>query len=415
LSGGFIFAQRQWLSAIKKAMISKTKKNEVLTELAALIAQNEARIIAANHQDVEAYKGDDESMLDRLRVDAKKVALMVDAVRNAIKLNDPEGVVLYTYLPENGLHIENKTVPFGNILIIYESRPDVTIEAAVTAFKAGNHILLKGGKEARNTNLVLIELWQEALKVHDVPPEFVAYLDYSREQTQKLIRENTHQVDLIIPRGGEALIDFVKTHTDIPIIVSGRGNNFMYVDDEVNFEMAINLILNGKSRISVCNALDKVLFHQSIPDLSNKINHLVAKLEAHQIEILGDVTLSSMHQTIKPVHDEAVYFEEFLSAKIMVSYVENMPAAIQMINRYSGHHSATIVTTNQKKADQFLAEVDCAAVYHNASTRFTDGGQFGFGAEMAISTQKVHFRGPIGIDQLVTNKWVIRGNGQIRE
>lgn len=396
-------------------MISTQNKNDVLTDLAGLIAKNESRIIVANHQDVEAYNGDDDSMLDRLKVDARKVALMVDAVRNAIKLSDPEGVVLYTHLPENGLRIENKTVPFGNILIIYESRPDVTIEAAVTAFKAGNRILLKGGKEARHTNLLLTELWQEALSNQNVSPHFVEYLDYSREQTQQLIRENTHQVDLIIPRGGDALIHFVKTHTDIPVIVSGRGNNFMYVDEDADFEMATTLIINGKSRISVCNALDKVLFHQSIPNLPNKINQLVAGLEASQIEILGDQSISSFHSKIQSCSDKDVYFEEFLSAKIMLIQIESLPAAIKMINHYSGKHSATIVTNNQTRAEQFLTDVDCAAVYHNASTRFTDGGQFGFGAEMAISTQKVHFRGPIGIDQLVTNKWFIRGNGQIRE
>ncbi len=395
-------------------MIQTNTKNAVLKTLADLISKHKNEIIETNSQDVSSYAGDDESMLDRLKVDVGKVEGMIASVEEAIALNDPEGKKLYTYDPENGLHIENRAVPFGSILIIYESRPDVTIEAALTAFKAGNKILLKGGKEARQTNLLLSELWRQALEANGVSESYVLYLDYNREQTQELIKKNTRNVDLIIPRGGDGLINFVKNNTDIPTIVSGRGNNFLFVDKESDFEMAINIILNGKSRISVCNALDKILVHQDLPEIEKKVRRLITELISVGIEVHGDTYVSELDDHVITIDNESILYEEFLAAKIMIAKADSIDAAIRSINKYSGKHSATIVTENKSHAEHFLQRVDCAAVYHNASTRFTDGGQFGFGAEMAISTQKVHFRGPVGIDQLVTNKWFVYGSGQIR-
>lgn len=395
-------------------MISSEKKNRVLTSLIGLLKANEESIIQANKSDVSHYQGDDESMLDRLKVDHKKVVGMIDAVKDGLKLGDPEGQILYTFNHENGMRVENRSVPFGNILIIYESRPDVTIEAALTAFKAGNKILLKGGKEARNTNLLLTDIWRQALKENEVSEDYVIYLDFDRNQTQDLIRNNTHDVDLIIPRGGEGLINYVKQNTDIPVIVSGRGNNFLYIAEDADLKMAEAIIINGKSRISVCNALDKVLINAHIPELKKKLNLLVKALLAKNIEVKGDEKVAGLLDLENVVKDEDEWYEEYLSAKILLSAVDNMSEAIEKINKYSGGHSAAIVTPDVLKAQMFMAEVDCAAVYHNASTRFTDGGQFGFGAEMAISTQKVHFRGPVAIDQLVTNKWFIFGSGQIR-
>jgi glutamate-5-semialdehyde dehydrogenase len=395
-------------------MISPEKKNNVLTSLIGLLQANEEAIIEANKSDVSNYKGNDESMLDRLKVDHKKVLGMIEAVKDGLILGDPVGKILYTFNHENGMRVENRSVPFGNILIIYESRPDVTIEAALTAFKAGNKILLKGGKEARNTNLLLTEIWRQALEENEVSEDYVVYLDFDRNQTQDLIRNNTHHVDLIIPRGGEGLINYVKQNTDIPVIVSGRGNNFLYVAEDADLKMAEAIIINGKSRISVCNALDKVLIDARIPDLSIKLNLLTSGLKARNIEVRVDEKVAGILNTENDVNDVNEWYEEYLSSKILVSKVDNMSEAIEKINTYSGGHSATIVTSDVLKAQIFMNEVDCAAVYHNASTRFTDGGQFGFGAEMAISTQKVHFRGPIAIDQLVTNKWFIFGSGQIR-
>lgn len=394
-------------------MIPTSQKNQVLAMLAQLIDSAQDQILLANHKDVSNYQGEDESMLDRLKVNKAKIKGMIASVKQAITLNDPEGKILFTHQPDNGLKIENRTVPFGNILIIYESRPDVTIEAAITAFKAGNKILLKGGKEALNTNLVLVDLWHKSLLENGLDISFVTYLNLNRAETQELIKNNSHQADLIIPRGGEGLINFVKSNTDIPVIISGRGNNFLFVDNSADFDMAIKIILNGKSRISVCNALDKVLIHKDIPNLANKLLQLIQKLQENEIQILGGEYISKKYN-LEKVEDEATYFEEFLSKKILIQLVNNVEEAIPFINKYSGGHSASIVTTTPSHAEFFLNKVDCAAVYHNASTRFTDGGQFGFGAEMAISTQKIHFRGPIGIDQLVTNKWFVFGNGQTR-
>jgi glutamate-5-semialdehyde dehydrogenase len=396
-------------------MVQTSKKNKVLTSLADLLRQNRAQIIEANLQDMADYPEMDEAMKDRLKVDEKKIDEMIRSLTQVASLNDPEGKTLYAYTREDGLLIENRTVPFGTILIIYESRPDVTIEAAATAFKAGNRILLKGGKESYHTNSFLTKLWQQALEKTSIDSRYVQYLHLTREETQRLIKENTHRVDLIIPRGGENLIRFIQENTTIPIIVSGRGNNFLYVDKNCDFEMAVRIILNGKKRISVCNALDKVLIDENLPNIQDKIAQLVSALKSRGIEVLGNSSVYGLNSEIIETNDEKVLYEEFLAPKIFLSLVPDITEAIRLINAYSGKHSATIVTNEFPQATRFMQEVDCAAVYHNASTRFTDGGEFGLGAEIAISTQKLHFRGPIGAEQLVTNKWFVYGNGHIRE
>ena len=244
---------------------------------------------------------------------------------------------------------------------------------------------------------------------------FVKYLDISREETQDLICGKTENFDLVIPRGGETLIDFVVKNSKSPVIVSGRGNNFAYVDAQADFEMALEIILNGKSRLSVCNALDKVLIDENLPKLEEKINQIVAALHNKSIEVFGDSSVHYINPSVRLFGDEETWFEEFLSAKMVVAVVSNIEEAVKKINQYSGGHSATIITENAERAEQFMQEVDCAAVYHNASVRFTDGGEFGLGAEIAISTQKLHFRGPLGAEHLLTNKWFVYGNGQIRE
>ena len=236
----------------------------------------------------------------------------------------------------------------------------------------------------------------------------------NRNDTQAFIKNNTEKVDLIIPRGGDGLIKFVMDNSNVPVVVSGRGNNFLFVDDEADFEMACNIIKNGKQRLSVCNALDKVLLHKDLSNLPHKLDHLTNLLLGIEMEVFGDPKLHSLNKQLLPMHGMEMMEEEFLSAKILLCQVDGLDQAIDTINKYSGGHSATIVTSNTTKATHFMQEVDCAAVYHNASTRFTDGGQFGLGAEIAISTQKLHFRGPIGMEQLVTNKWFAYGNGQIR-
>ena len=396
-------------------IIDKQLKNDLLTFLSELILKNKAQIISRNQLDLEQAGNIDATLVDRLKVDEKKVDDMLNSIADVIRLDDPQGKVLYEYNHPNGMLIRNVVVPFGKVLIIYESRPDVTIEAAISAFKAGNKILLKGGKEARNTNLFLVSLWQEALRKFDIPADYVEYLDINRDETQRMLKENTHKLDLIIPRGGEDLINYVKQNTSVPTMISGRGNNFIYVHSDADFDMAIRLVLDGKSRLSVCNATDKVVFNKNIEDLDKKIGKMVKRLLGMGIEIFADGEFFRSIDGVKELESPQQYYEEFLSAKVLFCLVNDVDEAIELINKYSGGHSAVVVTNDKSIALDFQHRVDCAAVYHNASTRFTDGGQFGFGAEIAISTQKLHFRGPVSLLQLVTNKWFITGEGQTRK
>ncbi|HLA94173.1 MAG TPA: glutamate-5-semialdehyde dehydrogenase, partial [Pyrinomonadaceae bacterium] len=384
-------------------------KNDVFSSLARLLAENRSAIVEANKLDAAACPADDAVILDRLKVNDSKVDAMIASVQSVIAAPDPVNAIISSHKRADGLRIENRKVPFGTILIIYEARPDVSVEAAIIALKAGNKILLKGGKEARNTNLFLADLWRQALSENHADENFVRYLDISREETQKLICGEAEKFDLVIPRGGEALIDFVVKNSNAPVIISGRGNNFLYIDAEADFEMALKIALNGKSRLSVCNALDKVLVHEDLPDLEERILRLVHDLRDMNIEVLGDDAVGKLDGSVSPI-----WYQEFLSAKIVIGTVGDLSEAIGKINKYSGGHSASIVTTNVEAAERFLNEVDCAAVYHNASVRFTDGGEFGLGAEIAISTQKLHFRGPLGIEHLLTNKWFVFGDGHVR-
>lgn len=390
--------------------------NEILNNLARLLAENKARIVEANKLDIEACPKDDEVIYDRLKVDETKVEKMIESVVKVLNAPSPVWKTISSYTREDNLKVENKTVPFGTILIIYEARPDVSIEAAIIALKAGNKIILKGGKEARNTNLLLAELWEKALDEAGADAGIVKYLDISREETRKLICGETEKFDIVIPRGGETLIDFAVRNSKVPVIVSGRGNNFAYIDAEADFEMALDIVLNGKSRLSVCNALDKILINTNLPDFERQLNRLIQTLTDSNIEVIGDENVIELtERNIRPIESENVWYEEFLAAKIVVGTISNLNAAVDMINKYSGGHSAVIITNNQENAADFMMKVDCAAVYHNASTRFTDGGEFGLGAEIAISTQKLHFRGPLDAEHLLTNKWFVYGEGQIRK
>ena len=391
-----------------------TQRNAVLTSMAQLVAENQTSILAANRIDLKRYTGDDISMRDRLKVDQSKIEDMVLSLQQLTAEPDPLDIERFQFTHENGMHISNKTAPFGTILIIYESRPDVTIEAAGIAFKSGNKILLKGGKESLNSNLVLIELWHKALQENNCDTDWVTYLQFDRSQTQAFLENPTQKLDLIVPRGGEKLIAFVKKHATCPVIVSGRGNNFVYVDSEADLQMALDIIINAKTtKISACNALDKVLIASDLVEKHQFLQLLIHELQKSKIEIIVDNTLQHFDGT-QPIKDENVWYKEFLDYKIVLGQVADLEEAIDKINTYGGGHSAAIITANNEKANTFMQSVDTAAVYHNASTRFTDGGQFGLGGELAISTDKLHQRGPIGLQHLVTNKWHIKGNGQVR-
>ena len=392
-------------------------KDKVLGAVKIQLLERREEIITANARDLAAWQGRDQAMYDRLVVDDKKVSLMIKALEDIIADSDPVGSILYTHTHPNGLKVENRTAPFGTVMIIYESRPDVTIEAAMVAFKSNNKILLKGGKEAVHSNRILVDCWHQALEQNDLSKDWVQLLELQRQETQAFLKNPDRPLDLIVPRGGEGLIAFVKAHAKCPVLISGRGNNFLYVHDDADWDKTISVIVNAKTdKISACNALDKVLINKSMSQLDTRLHQLVSVLRNANVEILIDAEVSeamgSRDQQGQDLSSE--WSEEYLAMKIAIGLVEDRQAAVALVNQHSGGHSAAIMTSSEEEAREFMDSVDAAAVYHNASTRFTDGGQFGLGAELAISTDKLHHRGPLGLHQLVTNKWYVFGNGQIR-
>jgi len=400
-------------------LLSSQKKDDVLRRVSDLLEANRHKIKDANAIDLTNWEGADQAMYDRLIVSDKKIDGMIKAVQDIVSDEDPVRRDIYKYTHPNGMKIVNRTAPFGTVLIIYESRPDVTIEAASVAFKSNNKIRLKGGKEAVHTNRALVAIWHQALGAEGLDHSWAELLELSRAETQEYLKNGNEHIDLIVPRGGESLIRFVKTHASCPVLISGRGNNFLYAASDADWVSTLEIITNGKTdKISACNALDKVLLDGRMPDLAKKCRELVDLMIDHKVTVLADdqvgMRAQSESEHIQIADLTTEWPKEYLDMKIAIGLVEDMDAAIALINRYSGGHSVTIMTGDDHKAQQFMEEIDAAAVYHNASTRFTDGGQFGLGAELAISTDKLHHRGPLGLDQLVTNKWYVFGNGQIR-
>lgn len=390
------------------------KRDSVLSKMAELLEKERTNLKTINQQDIINYSGDDLAMEKRLLVDDTKIDGMILSLQQLASQEDPIGVERFNFDHANGMKIINKTAAFGTIMIIYESRPDVTVEAGGIAFKSGNKILLKGGKESLLSNLKIVELWHQALKENNVSPEWVEYLNYDREETQAFLEKPTQKVDLIIPRGGEKLIAFVKKHATCPVIISGRGNNFVYVQAEADLDKALEIIINAKtSNISVCNALDKVLIDTNLENWEAFAKQIIVELQQKNVAIIGDENISKIAD-VPQINSDLIWYEEFLDYKIVIGTTNSDQEAIDKINKYCGGHSASIITKNDAIAQEFMENVDTAAVYQNASTRFTDGGQFGLGGELAISTDKLHQRGPIALQHLVTNKWYIYGDGQIR-
>ncbi|MGL2986211.1 glutamate-5-semialdehyde dehydrogenase [Flavobacterium sp. RSSA_27] len=395
-------------------LLTIEKRNAVLTTMATLLAQERTALKSSNQQDLANYSGEDLAMEKRLLVDDAKIDGMILSLQQLASQEDPVGKIRFEFVHDNGLKIYNKTAAFGTILIIYESRPDVTVEAGGIAFKSGNKILLKGGKESLLSNQKIVSLWHQALDSNGVATNWVEYLNYDRAQTQAFLEKPTQKVDLIVPRGGEKLIEFTKKHATCPVIVSGRGNNFLYIEKEADVTKALNIIINAKtSNISVCNALDKVIIDINLPNWESFANQLVLALQERKVTVLGDATIAKSTQ-ISQIDSDAIWYEEFLDYKIVIGTVSSNQEAIAKINKYCGGHSAAIITESETTAQEFMDNVDASSVYHNASTRFTDGGQFGLGGELAISTDKLHQRGPIGLQHLVTNKWYVYGEGQVR-
>jgi glutamate-5-semialdehyde dehydrogenase len=396
-------------------LLSSEIKNKVLVSMTKILDRDRANIITENKKDLDAFNKEDQALYDRLVINDSKVSGMIQAIEEVKEQEDPVGKEISNTTLDSGLKIINKTAPFGTIMIIYESRPDVTIEAAVLAFKANNKILLKGGKEAVNSNAILEKCWHEALEANGLSKDWIRLLNLKREDTQAFLKNPPEPLDLIVPRGGERLIQFVKEHASCAVLVSGRGNNFMYVAEDADWKKTIKVLVNAKTdKISGCNALDKVLINKNIPNYKDKLQELHAVLKELNVEMVVDVSVNEILSDSESISDDTIWYEEFLAMKIVLAETDSLESAIASINKYSGGHSAAILTENKDKALQFMEQVDNAAVYHNASTRFTDGGQMGVGAELAISTDKLHHRGPLGLKQLVTNKYYIFGDGHIR-
>tara|TARA_R110002049_G_scaffold302258_1_gene494961 strand:+ start:11108 stop:12307 length:1200 start_codon:yes stop_codon:yes gene_type:complete len=397
-------------------LLSEEVKNNVLKSMVRILNENHQLLLDANKKDIEAFTRDDQAMYDRLILNKKKIDGMVQAILEVEAQDDPLNKIISEKTLDSGLQVVNKTAPFGTIMIIYESRPDVTVEAAVLAFKANNKILLKGGKEALHSNTILVDFWHQALKENGLSTDYIQLMNMNREATQAFLKNPTEPLDLIVPRGGERLIKFVKDHAKCAVLVSGRGNNFLYVDKQTDWAKAIEVILNAKTdKISACNALDKILISTQVPEYDKKLKELQGVLKDHKVSILVDEPTKKVLKEEPLIQENDVWYEEFLELKCCIGSVDSVEEAIEKINTYCGGHSASIMTTNDATAKAFMQQVDCAVVYKNASTRFTDGGQIGVGAELAISTDKLHHRGPLGLKELVTNKYYVFGDGHVRK
>ena len=403
--------------AAEKAMrcASTEEKNNALKEIAEALKQNTEEILAANETDlVEAEKnGMSEAMKDRLRLTEARIKDIAAGVMDVIKLDDPVGAMDSGTLRPNGLRITKIRVPLGTIGIIFESRPNVTVDAAVLCLKAGNTVILRGGKEAYHSNKCLCEVMRDAVARTGLPADAVQFVDdTTREVTSQLMKCSDY-LDVLIPRGGAGLIRAVKENATVPVIETGVGNCHVFIDETADFDMAVNIVDNGKTqRPSVCNAIESLLVHEKIAD---KVLPLVkARLDGHNVEIRGcEKTASILGDCVVSATEED-YATEFLDYIISVKVVKDVDEAISHISKYTSGHSECIVTNSLANADKFKNEIDAAAVYVNASTRFTDGGMFGLGAEIGISTQKLHARGPMGLRELTSMKYLIDGNGQIR-
>jgi len=401
-------------ASVCTAGMSTGDKNRVLIRFGEILTEDSAQIISSNAKDMEEAKknGIPAPMLDRLLLTEERIKDISDAVKNVASLPDPTGRIISGYTNARGLKIEQISVPLGVIAMIYEARPNVTADAAALCLKSGNAVILKGGKEALRSNAAIALAMRKALSEFGFDPNAVTLIENNdHEITSALMRLNRF-VDVLIPRGSARLIKAVVENSTVPVIETGAGNCHIYVDKYADVSMAADIIFNAKtSRPSVCNACESLLIHRDIAQ--EALPAIKAKLDSKNVEIIGDETVRSIIPGVTPATTED-WAREYLDYKISVKTVDSIDEAIAHIAKYSTGHSECIVTENYKNAEKFLNEVNSAAVYVNASTRFTDGGEFGLGAEIGISTQKLHARGPIGLEKLTTNKFIIRGNGQIR-
>ncbi|MBC2146643.1 glutamate-5-semialdehyde dehydrogenase [Listeria booriae] len=415
MSGLVEMGKRAKVAALALSQAKTKQKNEALLALAERLVANTAVILAANEKDLAAAadNGVKDAMLDRLRLTAERVVDMAEGVKQVAALADPIGEVTHMWKNEADLTIGKQRVPLGVIGIIYESRPNVTVDAAVLCFKTGNATILRGGSEAFHSNIALVKIIRESLAASDFPADAVQILeDTSRETAQALMKLNAY-LDVLIPRGSARLIQAVLENATVPVIETGTGNCHVYIDKEAQEEMATKIIVNAKaSRPSVCNAAETLLIHEAVA--SAFLPSIIAKLREENVEIRGDEQVAAIVPDVIAA-TESDWETEFADYILAIKVVPSDDAAIAHINQYGTKHSEAIVTDNYFTSQKFLQQVDAAAVYVNASTRFTDGFEFGFGAEIGISTQKLHARGPMGLNELTSTKYIIYGEGQIRE
>lgn len=397
------------------ATASEADKNRALIAMAEAIYENSDYIIKVNAEDIAAARlsGQSEGFIERLTLNPSRIALISKGMKQVAELPDPVGTYVSRDKRPNGLEIDKIRVPLGVIGIIYESRPNVTADAAALCLKSGNACILRGGQEALGTNLAIVGVMQDALIKEGFPKGCVNLVeDTSRETATALMRLNKY-LDVIIPRGGAGLIRAVVENATVPAIETGTGNCHVFVDKYADLAMARDIVINAKtSRPSVCNAEEKLLVHKDIAE--RFLPAMISALREEGVEIVGDEKVCGIDACATPATEED-WGEEYLALKIGIKVVDSLEDAIAHINKYGTLHSEAIVTENVPSAQKFLKEVDAAAVYVNASTRFTDGFEFGFGAEIGISTQKIHARGPMGLTELTTTKYLIKGNGQIRQ
>lgn len=390
------------------------EKNEVLLRTAGLLVERIPFLLEENEKDVTAgeQNGMNPGLIDRLRLTPDRIQAMAEGLRQIVKLPDCIGEVMEAFDRPNGLHIEKRRVPLGVIGIIYESRPNVTADAFGLCFKTGNAVILKGGSDAIHSNIAITSVLQNALKECHMPAYAVQLIaDTDRAVTREFMHLDQY-VDVLIPRGGAGLIRSVVENSSIPVIETGTGNCHVYVDKDADLAMAVRIIINAKTqRIGVCNACESLVIHQAVKDAFLPL--LAEELRKKNVEMRGDGQVCKILPDCIPATEQD-YGTEYLDYIISMKVVKNVEEAIEHINHYNTKHSECIVTQNEKTAEQFLKEVDAACVYVNASTRFTDGFEFGFGAEIGISTQKLHARGPMGLKELTSYKYTITGNGQIR-
>lgn len=395
-------------------ILNTDKKNQVLTSAAELLVAEAEELIAANQKDLETARENHmpQGLVDRLMLNEARIAQMAEGLRQIVTLDDPIGEVSNMKLRPNGLMIGQKRVPLGVIGIIYEARPNVTADAFGLCFKTGNAVILKGGSDAIHSNIAIVDVLRRALAANDVDENALQLIEDTSRDTARAFMKLNRYLDVLIPRGGAGLIRSVVENATVPVIETGTGNCHIYVDESADLTMAVDIIFNAKTqRIGVCNACESLVIHEKVVD--KVMPMIAARLKEKDVEIRGDERSRSAAEGLTAAKDED-WGKEYLDYIISVKTVASIDEAIAHINRYNTGHSEAIITENYTNAQKFLNEIDAAAVYVNASTRFTDGFEFGFGAEIGISTQKLHARGPMGLLALTSYKYIIYGNGQVR-